>query len=239
MSYRIPENLDPEMRQVFPFRLFLNDKYLTEGIAARSELDELTSVSGCDSINLDNATQVPDMPGQILQIESDSVKKREKALLHLLENIAKLERQYTQSSEIECMTFVPEGLVCLCIGHKGRLVSRIKDETNIELTVNQRVAKMSLRSVYCKGKPEDVSRAQAIMYSTLEEQAYLIKDWAHVKTEQISREDVKLTAKFIVDTEACGFIIGRQGNFTKYLEHRLNIYMRCDKDDNNRILKPY
>ena len=43
----------------------------------------------------------------------------------------------------------------------------------------------------------------------------------------------------IVDTDACGFIIGRHGNFTKYLEHNLGIYMRCDKDDNNRILKSY
>lgn len=42
-----------------------------------------------------------------------------------------------------------------------------------------------------------------------------------------------------MDTEACGFIIGRYGNFTKYLEHELGIYMRCDKDDNNRILKPF
>lgn len=50
---------------------------------------------------------------------------------------------------------------------------------------------------------------------------------------------MKITSKFIVDTAACGFIIGRNGNFTKYLEHKLHIYMRCDKDDNNRILKPY
>jgi len=67
----------------------------------------------------------------------------------------------------------------------------------------------------------------------------LIKDWDKIKTESISKEDIKLTAKFIVDTEACGFIIGRNGNFTKYLESNLNIYMRCDKDDNNRILKSY
>lgn len=77
------------------------------------------------------------------------------------------------------------------------------------------------------------------MYNSLEEQAYLIKDWDKAKTVQLSREEIKVTAKFIVDTAACGFIIGRNGNFTKYLEHQLGIYMRCDKDDNNRILKPY
>lgn len=98
---------------------------------------------------------------------------------------------------------------------------------------------MTYRSTYATGTPRNLSKACGIMYNTLEEQAYLIKDWDKIKTESISKEDVKLTAKFIVDTEACGFIIGRHGNFTKYLEHNLGIYMRCDKDDNNRILKSY
>jgi hypothetical protein len=98
---------------------------------------------------------------------------------------------------------------------------------------------MTFRSTYATGTPKSLAKACGIMYNTLEEQAYLIKDWDKIKTESISKEDIKLTAKFIVDTEACGFIIGRHGNFTKYLEHNLGIYMRCDKDDNNRILKSY
>ena len=55
----------------------------------------------------------------------------------------------------------------------------------------------------------------------------------------MSKEDTKLNAKFIVESDACGFIIGKHGNFTKYLENSLGIYMRCDKDDNNRILRSY
>ena len=98
---------------------------------------------------------------------------------------------------------------------------------------------MNFRSTHASGTSKDLSRAYSIMYNTLEEQAYLIKDWDKIKTEQISKEDIKLTSKFIVDTDACGFIIGRHGNFTKYLENNLGIYMRCDKDDNNRILKNY
>jgi len=98
---------------------------------------------------------------------------------------------------------------------------------------------MKHRSTHSSGYPKDLARACAIMYSTMEEQAHTVKGWEAIKNEPISKEDIKLTAKFIVDTEACGFIIGRQGNFTKYLESRLEIYMRCDKDDNNRILRNY
>ena len=128
-------------------------------------------------------------------------------------------KEKKQQVDIELMTFVPEGLVAVTIGHKGRLIQRIKEETGVAVIINQRVRGMTYRSTYAIGSPDKLSKACAIMYNTMEEQAYLIKDWDKIKTESISKEDVKLTAKFIVDTDACGFIIGRHGNFTKYLEH--------------------
>lgn len=175
-------------------------------------------------------------------IESNDLQKREDALRMILTNIERIERDFKGKNfrgEIELMTFVPEGLVAVTIGHKGRLIQRIKDETGVSVVINQRVRGMTFRSTFAVGTPKTLAKACGIMYNTLEEQAYLIKDWDKVKTESVSKEDIKLTAKFIVDTEACGFIIGRHGNFTKYLEHKLGIYMRCDKDDNNRILKSY
>jgi hypothetical protein len=34
------------------------------------------------------------------------------------------------------MSFVPEGLVSVTIGHKGRLIQRIKDETGVSVVIN-------------------------------------------------------------------------------------------------------
>ncbi len=98
---------------------------------------------------------------------------------------------------------------------------------------------MSFRSTFAKGTPRELSRACSIIYNALEESAYLVKDWDKIKTNDQSRDQAKVTAKFIVDSDACGHIIGKHGNFTKYLETDLGIYMRCDKDEKNRILRPY
>lgn len=38
---RVPEILDPEMREVFPFRIFIKDDYLKEGLASRNETDDI------------------------------------------------------------------------------------------------------------------------------------------------------------------------------------------------------
>lgn len=81
------------------------------------------------------------------------------------------------------MSFVPEGLVSVTIGHKGKLIQRIKDETGVSLVINQRVSGMKLRSTHASGTPKNLAKACSIMYNTLEEQAYLIKDWDKIKTE--------------------------------------------------------
>jgi len=52
------------------------------------------------------------------------------------------------------MTFVPEGLVAVTIGHKGRLIQRIKEETGVSVVINQRVRDMSFRSTYATGNPK-------------------------------------------------------------------------------------
>jgi hypothetical protein len=49
------------------------------------------------------------------------------------------------------MTFVPEGLVAVTIGHKGRLIAKIKEETGIGVIINQRVRGMNYRSTHAQG----------------------------------------------------------------------------------------
>lgn len=79
------------------------------------------------------------MPGQIMVIECDDLQKRENALRQILNNISVLDRQFENSKikeEIELMSFVPEGLVSVTIGHKGRLIQKIKDETGVSVVIN-------------------------------------------------------------------------------------------------------
>lgn len=49
-----PETYDPEQREIFPFRIFIKDMYLTEGIASRNETDDIIKKTGIKSISLDN-----------------------------------------------------------------------------------------------------------------------------------------------------------------------------------------
>ena len=105
-------------------------------------------------------------------ISSNDLGHREDALRMILTNIERIERDFKGKSykgEIELMTFVPEGLVAVTIGHKGRLIQKIKDETGVSVVINQRVRGMTFRSTYALGTPKSLSKACGIMYNTLEE----------------------------------------------------------------------
>jgi len=101
------------------------------------------------------------MPGQAMIIKSNDLQKREDALREVLTQIERIEKDFNGNKnyvsskvEIALMTFVPEGLVAVTIGHKGRLIQRIKEETGVSVVINQRVRDMSFRSTYATGSPK-------------------------------------------------------------------------------------
>lgn len=62
-------------------------------------------------------------------IKSNDLQRREDALREVLNQIERIEQDFNHGKkydrgkpQIELMTFVPEGLVAVTIGHKGRLI---------------------------------------------------------------------------------------------------------------------
>ena len=103
---------------------------------------------------MDNNILIPDCPGQAIVIEAADIQRREDALRVILQNIERIEKDFKGKNftgEIDLMTFVPEGLVAITIGHKGRLIQRIKEETGVSVIINQRVRGMTYRSTICSG----------------------------------------------------------------------------------------
>lgn len=85
------KNFDPDQREIFPFRIFIKDTYLREGIASKSEREEVIKETQIDDIVMDNSIQVPDVPGQAMIIECSDLIKREDALRMILKNIMRID----------------------------------------------------------------------------------------------------------------------------------------------------
>lgn len=74
------------------------------------------------------------------------------------------------------------------------------------------------------------------IYSTLEKYSFQVED-IEKKAEPIQKDKVKSCCKYVVKEESVGFIIGKNGSFTKYLQDELNVHMNCYRDKANRALR--
>ena len=78
---------------------------------------------------------------------------------------------------METIIFVPEGLVSMVIGSKGRQINQFKHESRADLVVNQPIVGMSLRSVAIKGNIRQATQAIKLVYDCLERHAYTVDDF--------------------------------------------------------------
>ena len=70
------------------------------------------------------------------------------------------------------MIFIPEGLVSLVIGAKGKQIRNFMEESGADIVVNQPIIGMSQRSVSIRGQPKHIASATYKIYSTLEKMAH-------------------------------------------------------------------
>ena len=79
---------------------------------------------------LDDQMQILDMPGKTLVIRSDSIESKYDALYNVLKRLLEVQSEFAKkrvktslpnsTSSLDMMILIPEGLVALVIGGKGR-----------------------------------------------------------------------------------------------------------------------
>lgn len=74
---------------------------------------------------------------------------------------------------------------------------------------------MSLRSVAIKGNIRQATQAIKLVYDCLERNAHTVEDFEIRVAKPMSKDQIKTTAKFVVDEKSQGYLIGKHGAFTK------------------------
>ena len=77
-----------------------------------------------------------------------------------------------RSDTISIFILVPNGLVSMIIGTKGRQISNLIKETKANIVVNQPIYKMMHRTVSISGKPLQVANAITRIQEIMEERYY-------------------------------------------------------------------
>ena len=137
------------------------------------------------------------------------------------------------------LIFIPEGMVSLIIGAKGRQIKILTTDSGTDIVVNQPIHRMSHRTVKVEGQPRNIARAIAMIYGLLEERAEDFKDITE-PAKPFNIKSIKVTAKFVIDHKVVGFIIGRNGQFTKYCLEKYDVIFKIvDQRRYQKIIRSY
>lgn len=120
---------------------------------------------------------VPDIPGCVLNIKSEDLKKKKEAAQQILEYQLKYGPEDDPDEpkkpfEIVSLIMVPNGLISMIIGTKGRQISNLIKESKSNIVVNQPIYKMLHRTINISGKPSCVAEAIKNIYNIMEERYY-------------------------------------------------------------------
>ena len=112
-----------------------------------------------------------------MNIKGEDIKKKREAAQQILEFILKLgiDDEYDEpkkQSEINILIMVPNGLISMIIGTKGRQISNLIKDSKANIVVNQPIYKMLHRTINITGKPAFVAEAIKNIYIIMEERYY-------------------------------------------------------------------
>lgn len=196
----------------FPFLILVSEEFVH--LYNDKFCKQVCEDTACEQMGFEENLQIPDINGKVVKIQAKSLRAREKAARILVEEMmAELKKKKGETTTI--LVFIPEGMVSLIIGAKGRQIKILTQDSDTDIVVNQPIHRMSHRTVKIDGEPKSIARAIAMIYGLLEERAEDFKDITE-PAKPFNINTVKVTAKFVIDHKVVGFVIGRNGQFTKY-----------------------
>lgn len=101
---------------------------------------------------------IPELNGCVLNIKSDDLKKKKEATQQIFDYIVKNnldsgeDEERRGSDKLNILIMVPNGLVSMIIGTKGRQISKLMKDSQANIVVNQPIYKMMHRTVSISGK---------------------------------------------------------------------------------------
>ncbi len=174
------ENLPNQQQQSSPkldFLIIISTQ-IKDSLLENKILDSIISQIGGITMDFDLNFTIPEYNGCLLKIKGNEIKKKRDATQHLLEFIVKhdLDRPggepQKKSERIAIIIMIPNGLVSMIIGTRGKQISNLIKESKSSIVINQPIYKMAYRTVTISGDPESIANGIMLIQQIMEERYY-------------------------------------------------------------------
>ena len=227
-----PPQLDFLILLLKPLRPILIEKKI---------LEKIENEVGDVKMEFDSSLVIPEYNGCLLKIKGASLKKKRDATKQLLEFIVgndldlPPENNAKKSELITIVIMIPNGLVSMVIGTRGKQISNLNKESKASIVINQPIYKMKHRTVSISGKPANVSNAIMNIQKIMEDR---YNEVAKVEFEcrPLNVTIAETNVKLIFNLDITERLTYKKNNFSDYLQEDFNISIKTYQDRKNRQL---
>lgn len=178
-------------KQHLNFMLYMN-KFISNYFTNNnfSHLNKIQSLFNDLEMQFDKSISIPDLEGDVLVIKGENIEQKQKALEAIFKEIIdnqvdkyanwneetnKEETEKKKKLNVTALILVPNGLVSIVIGTKGKQIMNLINDAGCSIIVNQPVHHMLHRSITVSGRPENIAYAAFLIYKIMQERYYEVK----------------------------------------------------------------
>ena len=222
------------------FLIFLS-KNLEACLTQKNILSKISNQIGDIQMEFDYNFVIPEYNGCLLKIKGENIKKKRDATQHLLEFIVgndldQPENNNRKYEKIEIVIMIPNGLVSMVIGTRGKQISTLIKESHANIVINQPIYKMTYRTVSISGRPINISDAIMNIQQIMEDR-YNEVSKIEFECKPLNVKTTQTNVKIIVDRKVVD-VLGskKQPNIMDILQDEYNVTLKIYQDRKNRQL---
>lgn len=231
----------PERGPALDYMIFLN-KLIEKGLTSNGILKKIEEQVGGDiKLFFDYDFTIPDMNGYVLHVKSEDIKRKRDAVQDILEFIIRNdfddpgEDGKKQTDRISVYLMVPNGLVSMIIGTKGRQISNLIKDSGANIVVNQPIFKMLHRTISVSGKPVYIADAIMMIQSIMEDRFYEVSK-IEMEFKPLNVTTTQTHVKLVLNDDAVECLNAKRGAFINDLRDNYNVNLSFYQDRKNRQL---
>lgn len=130
---------------------------------------------------------------------------------------------------------VPNGLISMIIGTKGRQISNLIRDSKANIVVNQPIYKMVHRTINISGKPGNVAEAVKNIYSIMEERYFEVAK-VEMECRPLNVNTTQTHVKFVFNEEIVDYLSYKKSSTINQIKEECGVDIKFYQDRKNRSL---
>ena len=216
---RSPRVPSPEPAEVFPLTLVIPQS-IKQRLESSEILQRIVERSRVDRIHWPETLESPEFPDSVLSItgEDSSAKMRAFSMVLATQVMEEFAAHYEGRSEFDAKIFIPDSMVSLLIGKKGRQIEQIQNASHTTISVIDKIRGLKDRVVKIIGKSGSITSAARLIYNMVIDKNQVPED----------RQAELFQLRFLIPKGHVGVLIGKNGSYPRNLRNSFSVDLQVD-----------